>query len=201
MPTTYMHDIELDRLEESLELPPGFIASLELESDWSFIIKSHAIIESICSTLITNATGKPELSKLFSRLPLGDSEFGKLRFIRDLNLLDESLRKYITSLSELRNKIVHNIENVNFDVTDHFNSLDKNQKTSFIAKFGIGLNNTNDNQELNAKMFKEQPRQALNLSFVYVIYKIELLFLDQVAAKKKAQLADLEAKLFRGTKT
>ena len=56
-------------LESELGLESGFFDSLdsEDESDWSFVIKAHALAEAAASHLLTKQFQKPELADLFSR--------------------------------------------------------------------------------------------------------------------------------------
>ncbi|MEZ5541063.1 MAG: hypothetical protein R3F42_03370 [Pseudomonadota bacterium] len=85
-------------LEEGLGLAKGFFVRLVTEDDWSFVIKLHALYEAAISKLITEKFGESRLESFVSRLELGDRARGKLRLAKDLELLDEEERKFISPL-------------------------------------------------------------------------------------------------------
>ncbi len=60
---------DLSGLEQNLNLPSGFLERLVEEDDWSFLIKSHAVVEAALTHLITSRAD-PSLRPLFLRLPL-----------------------------------------------------------------------------------------------------------------------------------
>jgi hypothetical protein len=98
-------------LQNKLKLPPDFFKKLLDEDDWSFVIKLHALIEAACSDLLLHRLNEPGLRNIVSRLELSNKSFGKLAFIKELELLGDESRRYISSLSEWRNNFVHNIQN------------------------------------------------------------------------------------------
>lgn len=127
-------------LESRLHLPEKFIQRLLSEGDdWSFVIKLHALLESAVSHLLAISSGFDNVLEVFSRLELSDTSAGNLAFVRDLGLLDEDERRFIRSLSELRNKLVHDIKNVNFSFDRYMVDLDANQIKSFVKCFAYNL--------------------------------------------------------------
>jgi hypothetical protein len=126
-------------LEKDLTLPPGFVANLVKEDDWSFIIKSHALLEASLSHLITSVIGRQELRPIFARLETSDNRRGKIAFVEALGLLGSTDRRFIQKLSELRNLLVHNVSMVGFSLPSYVASLDPNQFTSFVNSFGFVL--------------------------------------------------------------
>jgi uncharacterized protein YutE (UPF0331/DUF86 family) len=98
------------------------------EDDWSFVIKSHALLEAAVTQMLVEHLGESKLKRYIERLPLSDSQMGKIVIAKQLGLLDEKQRKFIRWFSELRNILVHKIENVNFDILEHYQQLDNNQK-------------------------------------------------------------------------
>jgi hypothetical protein len=95
--------------------------------DWSFIIKTHAFIEMIISESIIEHIGEKKLLGVIQKLPLSDGSTGKLAICKDLNILDDKQRTFIRFYSELRNKLVHKFENIDFSFTEYINTLDKQQ--------------------------------------------------------------------------
>jgi hypothetical protein len=129
----------VDTIENKLGMP-GFFYSLAKDSDWAVIVKLHALIEALCSHLITDELKKPELLPIISYIPLGESKFGKVNILQALKLITDDEYQYIVGLSELRNKLVHNVANVNFSLKVHVASLDSNQFKAFVNRFN-GKNN------------------------------------------------------------
>jgi hypothetical protein len=135
----YLYKKESERLLKKLrvemvdELKGKFDFLLDLlhEDDWSFVIKSHALIEAATTEMIIHHLGEERLKGIVERLPLSDTQFGKIAVVKNLALLDDHQRKFVRWFSGLRNKLVHRIENVNFTFKDHLKQLDKNQKTSW----------------------------------------------------------------------
>ena len=95
------------------------------------IIKSHALIETLVTELILSKIEKSKLRSLIERLPLSDTEIGKIKIAKDYALLSSEERKFIKTFSELRNKSVHKFENIDFNLTNYVDSLDRNQKQSW----------------------------------------------------------------------
>ena len=86
-------------LEQKLGLESGFFESLdgENESDWSFIIKAHALIEAAISHLLTEHLRRPELGDIFSRLDMSNKSTGKAAFVNALEIGRASCRERVYS--------------------------------------------------------------------------------------------------------
>lgn len=146
-------------LEQQLGLPLGFFRDLVKEDDWSFVVKLHALIESTCSLLLRDVfTVSAErfffkeqrtidLAKQFSWLELSNVRTGKIAFLKGMQLIEKSHISFIRCLSELRNRLVHDVSNVGFSFNEYINNLDNNQFKEFRSKhpnhpqsLGIGSN-------------------------------------------------------------
>lgn len=124
------------QLEQELKLPEGFILNLEQEGDWSFIIKTHALMEGAMSFLLTQYFGGDvHLGRIFDRIELSNKETGEIAFIKALDLLPTEGRTFLSKLSELRNRVVHNVAEVNFNLAGYVRTLDKGQLNNFIDAF------------------------------------------------------------------
>jgi hypothetical protein len=162
----------IPKLEKKLEIEDGFFNKLiEEESDWALIIKVHALIEAAVSELLTASFGNQGLNNTFSYLELSNKRSGKMAFVSALNLLDEDCRRYISSLSELRNRLVHNIKNVEFQLHDHVAGLDKQQFKQFVKNFNT-LSSDVDDSLLN--LFRHDPIQAIWNGAMSVLGRIYL---------------------------
>ncbi len=134
-----MDSVKIDKgilgLQSKLGLPENFFKDLLEENDWSFIIKLHALLEGACSKLLTFHFNEPLIEKIFSRLALSDISTGKLAFLKELELLSTESIKYIATLSQFRNKLVHNVQHYDVDLKKMIAEFDKNQKKSYAIAF------------------------------------------------------------------
>ena len=106
-----------------------FLTKLLLDDDWSFVIKSHSLIESLVTELIINEIDEVELKKVIERIPLHNETVSKMEIAKIYNILSIEERGFIISLTEIRNKIVHKYENINFSFETHINEIiDKNRR-------------------------------------------------------------------------
>lgn len=159
-------------LERTLGVEPGFFESLDNadESDWSFIIKVHALIEASVSHLLTKHLERPALNELFSRLDMSNKSTGKAAFVEALGLLDKPERRFISSLSELRNDLVHDVCKVNFDLTNHVENMNQKGQDAFLNKFNLLSSEVTDDIR---NLFRFDPRQAIwysTMAFLGIVY-------------------------------
>lgn len=160
---------EITALERDIGVRIGFFRELVTEGDdWAFIVKMHALIEAGVSHLLTEVSGHPGLLDLFSELDVSNARTGKIVFGKALGCLDRGQRKTIRKLSELRNRLVHDVSNVDFNLEEWAGALDPNQARSFNAAFGPGGETVGIDQEISAlQFFKENPR--LNIWFACLV--------------------------------
>ncbi len=120
-----------NNITSQIEEKKDFLFSLLEDDDWSLVIKSHALVESIITDLIIARLEEDHLKPVIERLPLHDNQFGKLKIIKAYDLLTDEQRSFVKNLSELRNNLVHKFENIGFEFSVHIRSFDKNQKTAW----------------------------------------------------------------------
>jgi hypothetical protein len=173
-------DNEIAKIEAELGLPDNYFAALLDEDDWSFIIKCHALIESACSFLLTSYFNDQNYNDIFSRLEMSDAKTGKLAFLKAAGLVVSEEAAFIANLSELRNKLVHNIKGVAFKFADYISGLDKNQKKSFAKTFGYAhLETSADGRSLVLKdlsIVLSTPRKAIwnGVKLILVVIRIQV---------------------------
>ena len=167
---------QIPKLEEELGIEKGFFNKLGDEEDWALIIKLHALIESAVSQLLTGAFNKASLKDTFSMLELSNKRTGKMAFVDALDLLGDAERRYISSLSELRNKLVHNIQSVNYQLHEEVDKMDKQQFQQFVRKFNTLTTDIDDNIR---NLFRHDPAQALWYGGMAVLGMIYLKNEDQ----------------------
>ncbi|MBL4245355.1 hypothetical protein H8F18_23395 [Vibrio fluvialis] len=122
-------------LECLLGLPSGFYNALLAEDDWSFVIKLSALFEAACGQALGVKLQHPEIENELAYL----EQSKKISLITKLNIVTEEQSKFLTKLSELRNKLVHNISEVTFEFGALTSELDKNAKRSFAKVYGHGI--------------------------------------------------------------
>lgn len=155
------------QLEDDLGLPVGFFKALAKEDDWSFVIKLHALIEAAATHLLVETIAKPSLQDIFSRIDMSNTQVGKLAFMDKLGLVSKDAKRFIHTLSELRNDFVHNVSNVDVDLVHFIEQLPVDRKKGLYKAFGWGL----PGRELKLKVEQDRydPTELMKL-FVYATF-------------------------------
>lgn len=154
-----MSDDAISKILEASGVPSSFVDLLIHESDWSLVIKLHALFEAVLANLIVQELKRPALLQVVSNLPFNDTKAGKVAFARALGLLDKREVSFLRGLSELRNALIHNVKNVAFELENHVACMTETQRKKFKSEFGGALGSTTS----GAAMYKqyEQSRPAL----------------------------------------
>ena len=124
-------------LERDLRLREGFFVHLQNEDDWSFIIKGHAFLEAVFSHVLSKAIANDDLKEIFTELEFSNHKTGKVAFANALGLLSPEDRRFLRTFSELRNRVVHDVTQTRFDLSEYIASLDHNQRRSFAEAFSL----------------------------------------------------------------
>lgn len=136
MPNTEPPERPIVEIETQLGLPPGFLLDLyQKEDDWSFVIKIHAFLEAVLTHLLAEHLGQPDLLAVFAYLETSNVRTGKLAFVKAFDLLDKGARRFVHTLSELRNSLVHDVSNVNFQFADYVRQLSASERKDFVGAF------------------------------------------------------------------
>ncbi len=129
-----IHDFTLsiarDHLSE-LGLPPDFEMKLLKDDDWSLVIKLHAPLEAALTNALVAHVGEESTRELFARMNVGGGS-GKLAFAKALKFADATEIRFVQALSELRNRLVHNVRNVNFRLKEHIKNLPVRDRRTFV---------------------------------------------------------------------
>ena len=163
-------DVEV--LETELGVKPGFfLGLLEEGDDWSFVIKIYALVEAALSRALADASGQPQSLKLFTRLSLASTYVGKIAFAEAFEVLDGDELKGIRKLSELRNKLAHDVSNADFTFAAWVEDLAPNQLTEFCKTFGPhGDSITLGDKKISSlKFFKENVRFNIWMHFLLLL--------------------------------
>lgn len=135
----------IKNLERELDVREDFFVSLKEVDDWTFIIKLHSLMESAITYLLVNYDNLKGAEEFLSRIELSNINTGKIALAKQLGLLSVPEITYIRSLSTLRNTLIHDVKNVNFEFQQYLKGLDKNQKKNFFKNysgilFDVGFN-------------------------------------------------------------
>ena len=166
----------LSDLEASLGAGHGFLEALKSEDDWSFIIKSHALLEAGLTTLITEHLGHPELCTFVEYLETSNNRTGKIALISNQGLLTKNQITFIKKLSELRNHVVHKVSNVNFTFNSYFKELNKDKlksMSSWVIYYPVSIEM--EGKEIsNYEVFRSSPKLMLWMGLLEVLSRINI---------------------------
>lgn len=123
LPADFKVDTGIVELEAKIGVRENFFRDLLQEDDWSFVIKLHALFEAACTHLLLFHFKEPELAAVFTRLELSNKATGKLAFLGKLELLGKEERRLVSTLSELRNSLVHDVRNAEFSLASMVASM------------------------------------------------------------------------------
>ena len=120
-------------LSTDLDLPEGFLRNLLLEqSDWAFIVKAQAILETAVTSLLVAHLGKPELEDFVAE----DMEMSqRIKMLGALKLCSPAQREMMRRLGNLRNRLAHTAKGTLFSLHDYLQ--DKAARLNFWKAFGI----------------------------------------------------------------
>ncbi len=82
------------------------IADLSNGDDWSFVIKTQTLIESVVTHAVLAKIGEDGLRKIFQAMPLIGDEISK-QLLKELGLTTSAQRRFITKMATLRNQLAH----------------------------------------------------------------------------------------------
>ena len=96
---------------------------------------------------------------IFRQLPLGERNYGKLKFARELELLSKDYCAFISRLSALRNRIAHNVEEVQFTFQAWLEQMDKGERSASLKRFDCFVDSEKDKQRWRP-IWEQQPKEV-----------------------------------------
>jgi hypothetical protein len=162
-------------LRERLGGPPGTWNSLKKDSDWSLVIKLHAIMEASLNYLLVTHFKEPRLEVIFAKLDVSDQYKGKMAFVKALELLSSEDRSFIQKISEIRNSLVHNARSLDFNLKSHFKALTPEKRKEIReATVKVLLDSCQEKDpEVHRKCFDDHPRAALFFCVTGIMSRID----------------------------
>ncbi len=167
------------KLLSSAGLPEDFMDNLLVESDWSFVIKLHALFEAVLASLVVKKLGVPALQDAITNLEFNNAKAGKVAFAQALELLDSREVAFLRGLSELRNRLVHNVRNVQFDLRVYVANMDARQQKSFKSQFGRTILLLPDGEAEYTRLLREQPSIIIYFAAYSCLMVLEFNVSDQ----------------------
>jgi hypothetical protein len=127
----------VNKLETVIEIPAGFLLSLidARISDWAFVVQTSAFMEGAVTHLIVEGLHRPALLETIAHIDMANTQAGRIKIARDLDLLDEVEARFLRALAELRNDLVHDVRNVAFSLSAYVGELKTDQLKAFTKKF------------------------------------------------------------------
>jgi hypothetical protein len=161
----------LSQLEEELGIPKRFFVELEDNDDWSYVVKLHTLIEAAVAHLVLSALGDSRLERIIVSLPLGNKRNGKIAFAVALDLLPEMDLGFIQFITDLRNGLVHRIQNVSFTFHDHFSKMKDDEVRETYWKWGFAKIKDDDGDAF-VKIFRSSPKILIQLRAILLFQSI-----------------------------
>jgi len=189
-----MSEPTVPQLLQSVGLPGDFLDQLLKESDWSLVIKLHAVFEAVLVNLIVHRLATPQASEVVSHLEFNNTKAGKVAFARALGLLESRDVAFLRGLSELRNRLVHSIQNVSFTFAGHVANLSAAERKKFRAEFGFALLQLEGGAAEYDRLLSDHPRAIVHLAAYDCLLSMQF----RVLAQRRTAL--VEALLQRSAK-
>jgi hypothetical protein len=145
-----------------------FLSKLIEGDDWSLVIKSHALFESLITELIVLRNAENNLKKVIERMPLHGETVSKIAILKTYELLKPNEISFIVKLSEIRNRIVHKYENLNFTFEKFIADMNSEQTKNWKKLLRLESIETNKMD----KLILEMPVYAIWFNILNVINSI-----------------------------
>ncbi len=127
--TEYVWEGAITTFGKRVGLPRGFVHSLAQEDDWTFVIKIHALYETALTHILATTFGNVKLREALAEIAMVD----KLKHASACGLFDKEDSGMLRALSNLRNKLVHSVDQVAFSFPAYLS--DQDRKKRFLESF------------------------------------------------------------------
>ena len=151
---------------KQLGLSSHFVLDILREDDWSFVIKTHALMEAAVTTAIRHRLADLSIDGFLGRLQLRRC----LELAEELQAIDAQLLTRIRFFSQIRNEIVHDVTKCSFSFAKYLSNQD--QRNAFQGLFLQGVSGSEE-----VAGHKVERRQLLmeNPKLAVIVFLIELL--------------------------
>lgn len=179
------------QMSSSLKRHEEMLTGFHEESDWAFIIKSHALFEASLNQAVLHVLGDDRIKRFTEKLSVSY----KVRLARDLGVLDESQVEFIKYFSEIRNKLVHNVNNVNFDLKEHVASLPRTKAKEFASAI-VWKKKDEEVTKIWLTRVHDSPKLVILVFMFMLLTLLQLKALEASGHRKIAQLSSETADEF-----
>lgn len=122
--------------------------------DWSFVIKLHALLESVVCQMMATSLKCRELEEPLAQEVTMES---RITMLKALGLADENERRMMRALGRLRNSLVHNANQTDFTFKSYLSN--KQRRDNFASDFAYGW--PDPIPGTNAKLSRAQLAQTM----------------------------------------
>ena len=111
--------------------------------------------------MITEYLDDERLSSVISFLELSNQRTGKIALLKALELISSEYKRYIISLSELRNSLVHDVKNTQFSFKETIENYSKKEFSNFIKRYGLSLGENEVVNSIYIELAKNDPKEFI----------------------------------------
>ena len=161
--------------DKVMGLTPSFFQQLEVDDDWAFLIKWHAVLETCANHLLTAHFKNSQLAPIFARIAMSDPKAGKLAFLAACDLFPKEHGAFIQKLSEMRNHAVHDIKNFGFTFRNFVDQYRKDERNALIRQIGFAYTDeimVGERKVTSKTVTEENPRRAISVSCRMIIARV-----------------------------
>ena len=118
----------IGKFAQQLRMPELSLLAIPDDTDWTFLLKTHAVLEAASCEAIRRRVRQPAVHSVLLSLPFAQ----RVSILRDLGFVSEEQIRFIKRLSKLRHTAVHSIDNFDFTFANHLSSLSKQERITTI---------------------------------------------------------------------
>lgn len=185
-------------LEALLHLPAGSFDHINADDDWSFVIKTEALVEAAIASALTTITDKA-FTPVFSKMTLG-GRTGTLAFATAADIITKPQARLVQALLELRNRVAHDIHQIGFTFPTYIDGLSPADFSKFVADMTPGV----DSALLSVweGMVKDHPKDCILLGVLGVVnHTLNVASMVKASQKWSPASAALAVAIVKGTPT
>jgi hypothetical protein len=182
-----------EKLRPHLDIRPEVLFRVLRGNDWELVLKCHALIEAGTTRALAVATNEA-LADSFSNVSLGDTKSGKVKMLTDLGAINSEHRFFIQQLSHLRNRLVHDVREVEFSFVEYHESLSSDARKNFVRFVLHMVRDEPDRQKSFAADLPNEADAYLMLSTMFFMVELGVFCMERTRTlaelNRKAQQYD-----------
>jgi len=158
-------------ISKELSLPNDFAVCLLREDDWSFVLKSHALVEACVMCAFDARFPDRSIREFLKDLSMAK----RVDLAKQLGVLSEDMFGPIRTLSRIRNDLAHDVEQVKFTFDTYL--ADAEKRNAFHGNF---LRNASGTFEIGGKkvqrriFLKENPKWSIMEFLIELLVEVYL---------------------------